>query len=177
VIDKLDIAILHRPGEIGPSGTIKHERYSVDFLVNGMSLFKATKAGERDLSGCFWIAGLDPSIKAHNETMAEQLTFARAPAIREMDGPIERHRVTLFVCSECADLGCGAITAEIARDGDLIVWSRFAYQNNWQDADGTNWDDFDSYRSIGPFHFAWDSYRTVIHRAAASPDAGSDRTE
>ena len=167
MIDELDIAILHRPGETGPGG-IKHERHSVDFLVNGMSLFKATKAGEHDLSGCFWVAAGDPSIKVHNEAMAEQLTFARAAAIREMDGPIERHRVMLFVCSECADLGCGAITVEIARDGDLAVWSRFAYQNNWQNEDGTNWDDFASYKSIGPFRFAWESYKGVIDRAAAA---------
>jgi hypothetical protein len=172
VTDTLDIALLHRPGETTPTG-IKHERYSVDFLVNGVSLFEATKAAMEagatrtgEMAGCFWVSGDNASIKAHNQALAEEFTFARPTAIREMDGCIERHRVMLFVCPACGDLGCGAITADIERDGDLVVWSRFGYQNDWQNEDGTNWDDFESYKSTGPFRFAWDAYKEVIYRAA-----------
>lgn len=167
VIDTLNIAILHRPRKRGPD-TIVTERYSVDFLVKGMSLFATTKAGERDMAGCFWVAEHDAPIKTHNQELAEQFTFERpATEIREMGGTIERHRVMLFVSPECGDLGCGAITANIAPDGNLVVRSRFGYQNNCQDADGMNWDDFDSYKSIGPFRFAWDAYKAIIRRAAA----------
>jgi hypothetical protein len=138
--DTLDIALLHRPGET-TAIAIKHERDSVDFVVDGQSVFKATKADERDMSGCFWIAEVDARIKAHNQARAEQFTFARPAAIRETRGGVEHNRIMLFVCPECGDLGCGAITADIARDGDLIVWSRSGYQNDWQEMDGTNWDD------------------------------------
>jgi hypothetical protein len=64
----------------GPGKTtaiaIKHERDSVDFVVDGQSVFKATKADERGMSG-YWIAGVDARIKAHKQARAEQYTFAR----------------------------------------------------------------------------------------------------
>jgi hypothetical protein len=165
VTDTLDIAILHRPGKV--TGNVVTMRRSVDFLVDGLSLFEATKAYKLGLGGCFLAADGDARIKACNQEAAGQFTFERpAPEIREMDGTIGRHRVMLFVCSACGDLGCGAITAEIARDGEFVVWSRFAYQNNYCDADGTNWDDFEAYKPIGPFRFAWDAYKEAIQRAA-----------
>jgi hypothetical protein len=34
----------------------------------------------------------------------------------------------LYVCPECGDLGCGALTAKVGRDGDYIVWSDFAFE-------------------------------------------------
>jgi hypothetical protein len=148
VTDTLDIAILHRPGETGPNG-IKHERYSVDFLVNGRSLFQATKADKLDLCGCFLVAGTDARRKVFNQEVVEQFTFSRPTSVQAINGTTER-RVMLFVCAECGDLGCGAITVEIARDGDLVVWSRFGHQYmSWQVADGAWCDDFDSYKPIG----------------------------
>jgi hypothetical protein len=168
VIDTLDIAILHRAGKITPGESIVTERHSVDFLVNGLSLFAATKADERGLCGCFWAAGTDARLKAYNQNVAEQLTFARPTWVQEINGTVEC-RVMLFVCPECGDLGCGAITADIARDGDLVVWSRFGHQYTKQlvMSDGPWSDDFASYESIGPFRFAWDAYKAVIQRAAA----------
>jgi len=166
VIDTLDIAILHRPGE-APGGGRVSERYSVDFLVNGRSLFLATQADKLDLCGGFLVAGNDTRIKDINRQVAEQFLFERPTWVQEINRTPER-RVMLFVCSECGDLGCGAITVEIALDGDLVVWSRFGHQYmSWQVTDGTWCDDFESYKSVGPFRFDWDAYKAVIHRAAA----------
>jgi hypothetical protein len=166
MIDRLDIALLHRPGEKGSGMAFKTERYSVDFIVNGASLFEATKASDRDMCGCFFAADTTDRIKAMNQAVAKQFTLEVPTEIRAASGAIEGHRVALFVCPECADLGCGAITLEITRDGDTVRWSHFAYQNDWQFANGETWDDFDSFGSIGPFEFDWESYKIVIQHAA-----------
>jgi hypothetical protein len=172
MVERLDFAILHRPGEKGPE-TIKHERYSVDFLVNGASLFEVTEAGERDLCGCFWAADDSEHVKAMNRSVAKEFTLQQPTEIRGADGAIVGNRVALFVCPECAGLGCGAITLEVARDGNIARWSRFAYQNDWFLENGETWDDFECYASIGPFEFDWESYKSVIHRALAAALAES----
>jgi len=143
------------------------ERYSVDFLINGRSLFLATQADKLDLCGSFLVAGTNARIKDINRQVAEQFLFEHPTWVQEINKTPER-RVMLFVCPVCGDLGCGAITVEIVRDGDLVVWSRFGHQYmSWQITDGAWCDDFDSYKSIGPFRFAWDAYKAVIHRAAS----------
>jgi hypothetical protein len=77
--------------------------------------------------------------------------------------------VALFICPECGDLACGAITFRLSRAGDAARWSDFAYENGYDETQT----DFDSYSTIGPFEFALDAYRTVITRAAsAQPMAG-----
>jgi hypothetical protein len=163
MLERLDFAMLHRPGEKAP-GPLKHERYSVDFLVNGASLFEATKAGERDLCGCLWAGDPSEQVKAMNRRVAGEFTFEQPTEIRAANGAIAGNRVALFVCPECAGLGCGAITLEVARDGNIVRWSRFAYQNDWTLENGETLDDFECYASIGPFAFEWESYKSVIHR-------------
>ena len=40
-------------------------------------------------------------------------------------------RVSLYVCPECGDLGCGAVSVVIETDGSGIIWRDFAFQNNY----------------------------------------------
>ncbi len=44
-------------------------------------------------------------------------------------------RVALYVCSECADLGCGAIGAFVRREKDALTWSEFAFETDYSDLD------------------------------------------
>jgi hypothetical protein len=41
-------------------------------------------------------------------------------------------RTAMYVCAECGDLGCGAVTAVVEVDGDKIVWREFGYQNDYE---------------------------------------------
>jgi hypothetical protein len=50
----------------------------------------------------------------------------------EADLPDDRR--SLFVCAECGDLGCGAITISVKRAVDTIVWSDFGYENNYEES-------------------------------------------
>ena len=37
----------------------------------------------------------------------------------------------IYVCPECGDIDCGAITAVIKDYGDRIIWSDFGYETNY----------------------------------------------
>ncbi|MEH2541929.1 hypothetical protein V1278_005049 [Bradyrhizobium sp. AZCC 1577] len=69
------------------------------------------------------------------------------------------HRVSLFVCPECGDLACGAITVFVSRNDVVVQWSDFAYDNGYEA--GTK------LTHVGPFEFEWSAYLTAIRRADA----------
>ena len=148
--DHLELAVLHRSGGGSPA---KKERYTFDFVVNGQSLFAVTGAANFDLSGCLLVPQQEPELALRlNDSLARLLTSAV---------PIgESSRVSLYVCPECGDLACGAITARMSRSDGVVYWSDFAYENG---------DDSETkLLKIGPFAFDWTSYVTEIERACAS---------
>lgn len=69
------------------------------------------------------------------------------------------HRASLFVCSKCGDLACGAITVLVARNDLVVQWSDFAYDNGYEA--GTK------LAHVGPFEFEWAAYLAAIRRADA----------
>lgn len=44
-------------------------------------------------------------------------------------------RIPIFVCPECGDLGCGAITAEVERDRDTVIWRDLGWDVNYETED------------------------------------------
>jgi hypothetical protein len=146
--DRLDVALLHRHFE-----QHKQELYSVDFLVNGVSLLSATKARQRDLTGCFMSLAVDGESERLAKIFTGELVADQLPG----------DRIPLFVCPFCGDAGCGAITFKLTRRGELVSWSHFAYENTW-DGQVT---DFGSYSTLGPFEFDLASYKSIIQRAVA----------
>jgi|JI10StandDraft_1071094.scaffolds.fasta_scaffold34776_5 hypothetical protein len=149
--DILDIALLHRPGEKLGRGAFITERFSVDFLVNGRSLYGLLKQG--DFSGAF-LSHKDrlPRRRQVNEEQRRLFTaFGDMPL-----------RVAILVCPECGDLGCGGITFDLARTGDKVLWSNFGYENSFDESRN----DFEKYKDVGPFEFEIARYIEVIERAA-----------
>jgi hypothetical protein len=59
-------------------------------------------------------------------------------------------RSSSFICSECGDIGCGAITALVVRDGHSIVWKTFGYENNYEENIL-----LDDYKQIGSSRLIW----------------------
>lgn len=43
-------------------------------------------------------------------------------------------RLGLLWCAECGDIGCGALTAKLTIEGDVLGWSEFAWENSRDDA-------------------------------------------
>jgi hypothetical protein len=48
-------------------------------------------------------------------------------------------RVPLLVCEECGDVACGAIAARIERNGSVVTWSDWAYENGYESAKPLEW--------------------------------------
>ena len=58
-------------------------------------------------------------------------------ALRQLLGDAEpdvlHGRTSAFVCAECGDLGCGAVTVRIETVGGVVSWRDWGYQNNYED--------------------------------------------
>jgi hypothetical protein len=147
--DQLEFATLHRIGSAAP---LKQERYTFDFVVNGESLFKATQASNSDMCGSLSDPRFERDVaRRFNNRIANMLTS---------DVPVSGgHRVALFVCPECGDLACGAITVLVSRNDLVVQWSDFAYENGYEAETKLT--------HVGPFEFEWAAYLTVIKRAGA----------
>ena len=68
-------------------------------------------------------------------------------------------RNTLYVCPECADIGCGAVTLLIEIEPGHIIWKDFGFENNYEDVVHT-----DNFQEIGPFTFDDTQYSEVFER-------------
>jgi hypothetical protein len=142
-LSTLRLAPIHRAGGSSGSASWK-DRWTFDFLVDRQSLASLLGATERDLVG-----RLDRNDREENARSIRVLTCAAAP-------DFGHDRIMLFVCPECADLGCGAITAALKLDGDTITWADFRHENNYDESMTTR------FPGIGPFAFDARAYRSVV---------------
>jgi len=72
------------------------------------------------------------------------------------------NRRSLLVCSECGDLGCGAVSIVVDFSGDGVTWREFGYQNNYEEEIH-----FDGLKDIGPFRFDLREYENAMTDAMA----------
>ena len=57
----------------------------------------------------------------------------------------------LYICPECADLGCGAVAVRVRFEGDCVVWSELGWDDPNVDGEPTSdvrelWFDREAYR-------------------------------
>lgn len=96
------------------------ESHYLDFVVDGQRL--ADRLGVApDMTTLLNRAWL-PSVEG---TVLELL--GERPAVG-----LDLGRVLLFVCGECGDLGCGAVTAALDVDADRVTWSQFAWESGYE---------------------------------------------
>lgn len=129
-----------------PGGRNQTARPYRDLLVDGTSL--CTLAGHDLVPPFGW---------ASREL---QLATAACLAGRASTPELEGGRAALLVCPECADLGCGALSARIDVRTDLIVWSELGFQ--------THYDRSARLVDIGPFRFERTVYLAVVAELRAS---------
>ena len=123
------------------------KRAFFDFVVDGVSLYE--ELGRRsDLISTIWI---DPPMSREEQQRAIRRMVTLEP------GDLPNGRVSLYVCPECGDLGCGAISVQIDVTGDKIRWSDFGYENNYE-----HHVERDSDSSVGPFDFSRPVYETTL---------------
>lgn len=127
-----------------PGGGGRTERRFHDIIVDGASL--AERFGGDLVTPFGW--GTPESQIAALDRLAR-----RAPP------DLAEARVSLYVCAECGDLGCGAISVFLDRSASGVIWRDFGFQNNYDGAV-----DRTPYMNVGPFCFDGLSYHEALAR-------------
>jgi hypothetical protein len=150
-MDTLQLAPLLRAGVKYANGTYRSDRHFLDFIVNGRSLWEAL--GRRhDMVSILCV-----------EFSAEETARAVKRLLLNERAALPNNRRSLFVCSECGDLGCGTITARIERGDGTIRWENFGYENTYE-AEVR----FDDYAALGPLTFDAVDYEGMLLEAVAN---------
>lgn len=68
-------------------------------------------------------------------------------------------RYILYVCPECGDINCGAVTIAIEETSSHFVWLNFGYENDYEDVIYS----LNRYASIGPFYFDKLDYKRAFN--------------
>lgn len=143
IMNRINVLSLELRLREGGNGATPREY--LDFVVDGQPLSKAIGG---DLASCLGWFVPDENTKSVIRLLLEQ------PA----DFP--NNRRSLYVCAECGDLGCGAVSVVIELVGDQIIWRDFGLQDNYEDQIISS-----GYAGIGPFIFNKAEYETVIRSA------------
>jgi hypothetical protein len=144
----LELTPLVRAGSQHANGTFKSVRHFIDFVVDGQSLWEALGKRHDMVSILCAEYSVDETAKA----------IGRLRLNEEADLPNGRR--SFFLCSECGDLGCGAISALVEREGETIQWKAFGYENTWEDNIS-----LDPYSTVGPFTFDATAYERTLAQA------------
>lgn len=124
------------------------ERHFLDFWIDGKSLLDTLAANDfyPDFVSCFTVEF--PHLSAESRDFL--LLKKKAP-------DLEAGRVALYLCPECADLGCGVYTVLVSRQDDGYLWSDFSYENGYEEARPCN--------DVWSFFFAKDAYEEFVRLA------------
>jgi len=146
-MDTLTIGHGHRKSETFKNGTTKADRKYIDFIVSGQSLGQLFGLPDFDLIGTF---GWSDNKEYEDKQIDEFLGLVKSE--------LESGRTCFYVCPECGDIGCGAITGIIEVTEKNVIWKDFGYENNYSEPDLTD------YKEIGPFTFDKKQYLTILER-------------
>ena len=96
------------------------QRDYFDFVVDGASLSEMFGG---DLASCLgWFV-------PERNAQAVYRLLLKEPA------DLPNNRRSLYVCPECGELDCGAISAVIERVGEKVIWRDFAFQRHYDEVE------------------------------------------
>ncbi|MFJ3806686.1 oxidoreductase [Streptomyces sp. NPDC090073] len=133
-----------RAGDVLADGGYRVHRDFVDFVVDGRPLL-------------FRLSDLDAVSPLASDVPPAIFTAQVRALLLEAEPPLPDGRFVIYGCPECEDLGCGAVTAVIERDGEDYVWRDFAWQTEGRADLERN-----GYHGIGPFRFRGPEYRAAL---------------
>jgi len=126
-------------------GSNQTYREYYDFIIDGTSLKSLLNISDVDLISPFgW-----GSKELENESIAE----FRLKKISELNSG----RIMIYICPECGDISCGAITVRIIKDDNKIIWTDFASENGVTEYQ-------DGFKLIKDFEFNKDEYYQVFDK-------------
>jgi hypothetical protein len=141
---QLELVSLVRAGVKFAGGGSKSERHFLDFVVDGQSLWHTL--GKRHDTVSVLCAEFipDETSKSVGHLLLKERTYP------------SNGRCSLFVCAECGDLGCGAITVLVERTAGTFIWKAFGYENTYEQIR------LDDYDSFGPYTFDAANYERIL---------------
>ncbi|MFF9867188.1 oxidoreductase [Streptomyces sp. NPDC013953] len=149
-----------RAGAVLAGGGYRVHRDFMDFIVDGHPLLHQ-------------LSDLDAVSPLASDVPPAVITGHVRRLLLQADAPLPDRRYVIYGCPECEDLGCGAVTAVIERDGDDVVWRDFAWQTD-ETADLER----NGYHGIGPFRFRGEEYRAELERLlTGGPGVHGDSAE
>ncbi|WP_433540903.1 hypothetical protein ACQP10_03930 [Streptosporangium sandarakinum] len=137
-----------RSYEKGSRGTYRSECHFLDFVVDGRSLLEIVaerNPGNADMASALWLA---PALEDDD---------AVGWMLGRCASPLDDGRVPLYVCPECGDLGCGALTAVVEVFSDQVVWRDLGWQTDYRDEV-----DYGDFIGLGPFVFDRVQYEAAL---------------
>jgi hypothetical protein len=139
MVSTLDVAWTTRSGGGG-----RKERRFLEFVIDGVPL--STRIDADFISPFGWF-----SIDAQRAAI-DRLQRRKPP-------DLAHGRTSLYICPECGDLGCGAVSAMIAGGSGVVIWKDFGVQNNDEGAIHT-----EGFEGVGPFTFNGSLYHGLFKR-------------
>jgi hypothetical protein len=137
-----------RPAEKLEQGGQRTGRTYADFVVDGVPLGPRMRQVQDVIGRLGW-----GTMRSRQEALAVLLL--------EGDADLQSNRRAVYVCAECGDLACGAVTAVIERHGDEIVWRDFKYETEIDPPLSLA-----PLSGLGPFSFHWPEYEHALRQAA-----------
>ena len=121
----------------------------LDFTIDGDPLFSDLQpraGGGLDFAGVIQDSWPIESVAAIERLLGE------AP------GDLPDGRLSLYTCPECGDLGCGAVTARLHLEDDMVTWQHLGWQADYEDEISALCDD----EAFPDLTFTRDSYERVL---------------
>lgn len=130
-------------------GERKARRSFFDFVVDGEPLYPI-------ISG----AGIDNITPLWLDSGAAAVAAAVGRLLGQQPGDAPGGRVSVYVCAECGDLGCGAVTVELTVHPDAVTWSDWGFQTDYEEEVHR-----DRVASLGVLTFDRREYEAVLQHA------------
>ncbi|WP_291720161.1 hypothetical protein [Bernardetia sp.] len=126
-------------------GAMQSQKFYFDFMIDRKPLSKILGAKEDGMIGVL-------STHKHGNYEIEKIS----ELLLEKCSELENGRVMLYGCAECLDIMCGAITVKVEEINTSVIWSDFAYENEYEEPN------FEPYKNIGSFEFDKETYKKLF---------------
>jgi hypothetical protein len=140
-----------RVREEGAGDPRQTRREYLDFVIDGESLGQLTGLGD---PGYIGFLGWMPDDDAYERGLLKQLLL-------EEPSELETGRRLLYMCPECGDVGCGALTAVVRREDDNFIWAEFGVERDWR-VENLPFVDLAGFEEVGPYRFEVSQYRDAL---------------
>lgn len=128
-------------------GEFQTARSFLDFQISGVSLYSELVSRNFDYISCLgWVGD-------RYEKEARSRLLGNSP------GDMPKGRVAVYVCPECVDPFCGAITTLIQETDTQTIWNELAYDNG-MDMDQEIY--IHRTLGLGPYRFNKTDYEKIM---------------